>query len=316
MNTRLRAVAAAMAVSLSCSARAVECESVVPTHDSNARTWTTPRASQSGVTWSRGRLFEHVVIVVLENQDYADVIRNSVFRKIARKGRVFSRFVGTFHPSYPNYLAMIGGRYFDTVSDELKVIGPAQATVVNELEAKGLTWAAYAERYPGKCFLGAEDGSALYQRKHVPFLSFASITEQQQRCEHIVDLASFDWKQLPNYAFVTPDMCNDGHNDRNCPGAKTQIGRAGRWLSQFLAPPLREPRILDDTLVVITFDESSRYDRNHIFTAFLGAMVKTGRADATCLDHYNVLRTIEDNFALETLGGEDAASSPITTVWK
>jgi acid phosphatase len=295
---------------------AVECVSVVPMQDSNTRTWTTPRASQSGVAWSGGRLFEHVVIVVLENQDYTDVVRHPVFRRIASKGRVFSRFRGTFHPSYPNYLAMIGGRYFDTVADEQKTVKPTQPTIVNKLEAKGLTWKGYAERYPGKCFLDAQDGSALYQRKHVPFLSFASVAEQPQRCEHIVDLTSFDWKQLPNYAFVTPDMCNDGHNDKNCPGAKTRLGRAATWLSKFLEPPLREPTILDKTLVVITFDESNRYDRNHIFMAFLGGMIKTGRADTTCLDHYNVLRTIEDNFGLETLGGEDATSSPITTVWK
>ena len=32
--------------------------------------------------------------------------------------------------------------------------------------------------------------------------------------------------------------------------------------------------------------------------------------------HYNVLRTIEDNFGLEPLTANDRAASPITDIWK
>jgi acid phosphatase len=89
-----------------------------------------------------------------------------------------------------------------------------------------------------------------------------------------------------------------------------------QWLDGFLQPILNDPVAMTGTLVVVTFDESAHYAHNRIVTLFLGPMVKSGYTDLTCVDHYNVLRTIEDNFALGTLGGEDARSSPITSVWK
>ena len=72
------------------------------------------------------------------------------------------------------------------------------------------------------------------------------------------------------------------------------------------------------TLIVVTFDESMSQggqDDNHIYTVFLGNMVKKGYVEEHPYDHYNVLRTIEANFSLGTLSVQDAASSLITHVW-
>jgi hypothetical protein len=43
--------------------------------------------------------------------------------------------------------------------------------------------------------------------------------------------------------------------------------------------------------------------------------VKTGYVESHPYDHYNVLRTIEDNFGIGTLGLADSTSSPITGIW-
>src|SRR5437588_318918 len=81
---------------------------------------------------------------------------------------------------------------------------------------------------------------------------------------------------------------------------------ASRWLQGFLEPdwnngePLWKHKAFMDTLIVVTFDES--YDTspeagNHIYTVFLGSMVQhrpEGIPDN--YNHYNVLRTIEENF--------------------
>jgi hypothetical protein len=73
--------------------------------------------------------------------------------------------------------------------------------------------------------------------------------------------------------------------------------------------------------VVLTFDESDHNADNRIFTLFLGDMVKeANQQDPKVLDrhytHYNVLRTIEDNFGLEPLAAGDRDASPITDIWK
>ena len=69
-------------------------------------------------------------------------------------------------------------------------------------------------------------------------------------------------KTTPRFAFITPNLCSDGHDDP-CAGTNSTGGRAGglTGADQFLQAWM--PLILDspaykhgDTLVVITFDEA------------------------------------------------------------
>ncbi|MGA8180855.1 MAG: alkaline phosphatase family protein, partial [Desulfobacterales bacterium] len=68
------------------------------------------------------------------------------------------------------------------------------------------------------------------------------------------------------------------------------------------------------SLLIITFDEGGGKESNHIFTLFVGEKVKHGRYDQK-IDHYRVLRTIEEMYGLPYAGGS-AASSAISNVWK
>src|SRR3984893_18964792 len=58
--------------------------------------------------------FDHVLIVVLENQDFQSAIRNDLLKSLARRGVIFSNFGNLYHYSYPNYLAMVAGSDFGT----------------------------------------------------------------------------------------------------------------------------------------------------------------------------------------------------------
>jgi hypothetical protein len=253
-----------------------------------------------------GRQFEHVLIIVLENEDNSRVLQNPYMKKLADRGRFFSDYNGLFHPSYPNYLALVAGGFFHTRGDFQKTIDAR--TIADLLEAHKLTWTQYAENYPGNCFLGehSADRARLYYRKHVPFLSFKEI-QTTDRCANVVSADKFDPHHLPNYAFYTPNMRNDGHD--------TGLDFAAHWLQGFLDPLLADPIVMKDTLIVVTFDESASPSSNHIYTVFLGDMVKPG-TDPRRRDHYSLLRTIEDNFGLGTLGPGDAAAAPIADAWK
>jgi hypothetical protein len=266
----------------------------------------TPRHLQVPDTWTVGRVFEHVLIIVLENQDYETVRKHPYMKYLGAQGSLFAQFYGLFHPSYPNYLAMVGGKFFGTIGDVQKDIDAK--TIADLLEAKQLTWKQYAEGLPGPCFTGSLYGS--YARKHGPFISFISIQHAPERCAHVVDERAFDPHHLPHYAFYSPDMIHDGHD--------TSLDTAAAWLKGFLAPLLADSSIMDTTLIVVTFDESASQgvqDDNHIYTVFLGNMVKQAYVEERPYDHYNVLRTIEENFGLGTLGAQDAASFPIVHVW-
>ena len=301
----------------------------VSVHKQNPDTLATPRQASSDAKWAQGRIFDQVLIVVLENQDYTTVKDHPYFAELANRGTSFSRFTAPFHPSYPNYLAMVGGKFFDTVKDEQRNIPAGQKTIADLLEAQKLTWGAYAEGYPGgtkECRTDEQAANGLYFRKHVPFLSFASITNSAQRCANVrsVTASTFDRATLPNYAFYTPDMCNDGHNlcvktNKKLSAkeqSKMKLNQTAAWLRTLMSPLLADASFMKKTLVVVTFDESESYKNNHIYTAFLGGMVKEHNTNDGCYDHYNVLRTIEENFGLGTLDGEDKKSDPIRGIWK
>ena len=61
---------------------------------------------------SSPRRFDHVVIIVLENQDFLTAMDDPYLAWLATRGTLFTNFRGLFHNSYPNYLAMVGGRAF------------------------------------------------------------------------------------------------------------------------------------------------------------------------------------------------------------
>jgi Phosphoesterase family len=263
-----------------------------------------PLAKESAPLAAHG--FGHVLIIVLENQNYGDAIADPYLGSLAKQGASLSNFHQLSHPSYPNYLAMIDGKTNQPTSNQQLSLN--EKTIGDLLEAKGLTWKNYAEGYPGSCFPGSSAG--LYARKHVPFMSFI---HDQDDCDNIVPGSELveDLKNhaLPNYMFYSPDTDDDGHD--------TGLAFGSKWLQGFLEPLRRDQAFLKETLVVVTFDESAggAGDTNHVYTVLLGDMVRPGEYKER-YNYFNVLRTIEENFGLSPLADGDGGAKPITNVWK
>ena len=288
--------------------------------------------------------FDHVLIVVLENQSYESAIQNDLLKSLAKNGAIFSNFGNLYHYSYPNYLAMIAGSDFGTHKPQL--FSDNQRTFNADSEhrtiADLLNWKNYAEDYPatptaGEPFLGDRKGR--YARKHVPFLSFRSIQNKSfhnvvavdthaQDNAFVTDVGSFiadpQTHPLPEYMFYSPNLDDDGHDPTSNP--QEGLKKAADWLRVFLTTwlhfsdttwvPKDEP--MKHTLVIVTFDESEGNNKpERIYTVFLGAMVKPQEITAG-YNHYSVLRTIEDNFGLDPIHKEsgDGAASVITGIWK
>jgi hypothetical protein len=284
--------------------------------------------------------FDRVVIIVLENGDYEVAVKDKNLADLAAHGASFSNFHALFHPSYPNYLAMVAGTEFG-IHRRGRYLADRQVnfsndashkTIADRLIAGGLDFKNYAEELPeGTCPYRidsqhvAKSKKGDYVRRHVPFLSFKEV--QEKWCDRVVRVDSGKGNGLLGddntfvkdakaglvaYSFYTPNMNNDGHN--------TNVGVAAEWLHKFLDKAFPE-KLRKGTLVVVTFDESDHNSDNRIFTLFLGDMVKEGsQQDPKVLDrhytHYNVLRTIEDNFGLEPLAAGDRDAEPITDIWK
>jgi len=282
--------------------------------------------------------FDRVVIIVLENVDYEVASQNKDLAALAAKGASFTNFHALFHPSYPNYLAMIAGTDFGihekgrlrADNQENFPNDAAHRTIADRLVAAGLEFKQYAEELPDAPCPWQVSGQNVftkkgnYVRRHVPFLSFREV--QEKWCDHVIRVDSTKTnfltpdnffirdakKGLVAYSFYTPNMRNDGHD--------TSVAVAGAWAKKFLDETFPES-LRKGTLVVVTFDESGGNSDNRIYTLFLGDMVKEAsqqdpKALAVKYTHYSVLRTIEDNFGLEPLTENDREAKPITDIWK
>src|SRR5262249_41746199 len=83
-----------------------------------------------------------IMLIVLENQDADDVMQDKRFLTLASRGALFTRSYGVAHPSYPNYLALVGHHVeLQDWSDKQKTL--SEISLANKLEAKGLRWKSY-----------------------------------------------------------------------------------------------------------------------------------------------------------------------------
>ena len=281
-----------------------------------------PSAMQAQIDFASpaGKHFDQIVIVMMENEGTNEALADPYIVSLVRRGAWFSNYRAITHPSFPNYLAIVAGSTFGLDSDHRPppLKGP---TIVDRLEEKNLTWKSYAEDYPGGCYLGSAAGAGrlaptaapteLYVRKHVPLLAFASIQNNPARCGRVVAASQFmrDARagKLPNYSFYTPNMFNDGHD--------TSLEASSTWLKGFVRNLESTIAMHQRTLVVITWDEGGGRE-NRVLALLLGTVVNPGRY-AVPLTHYSLLRTIEENFGLSTVGaGDGKASSFPESVWR
>ena len=254
------------------------------------------------------RSFKKVFQIVLENTNAEVALKQPFLAQLAKEGAYLNQFYAITHPSQANYIAMTSGDTNGYSGDEFKTVDVLN--IVDLLEAKGKTWKLYAEDFPGDCYLGESHGR--YVRRHTPLISYANIQNNSDRCAKIVNAAQLDKDItagcLPDYAFYVPNLDHDGHD--------TGVKIADRWLSHDFGLRFKDPNFMKDQLVVITFDESANNgSENKIYTVLLGDAVTPGRVSNERYDFYNLLRTIEDQFNLGTLGKNDEKAEPITGIW-
>lgn len=222
------------------------------------------------------KIFDHVIVVMFENEYCGLVLQNTVMQSIAAQGVQLTNYFGTYHPSQTNYISSIAGEQCGWSSDDTVWPLLKQKTIVDLLEAAGVSWKAYMEDYPGTpwnsqwatpaylqaqtlpasappSFAPSRDGSVFdgtdYFKKHNAFSSFAANQSSQSRWQQIVDLAQFSTDlqngNLPQYCWITPNIWNDGHylqGTQSTPQDRTiLIGQIARWLSNEFLGPLSFP---------------------------------------------------------------------------
>jgi hypothetical protein len=273
----------------------------------------------------------HVFIIVLENEGYHITFEPKspapYLKDLARQGALLSNYFAVGHFSLDNYVAMVSGQAPNplTQSDCQKFVefvqtGTAKdgqaigsgcvypvgiSTVVNQLEAKGLSWKGYMEdmgnipsRESATCghpTIGQPDGTLQavvgdqYATRHNPFMYFHAIIDAPTCSAHVVNLSMLDAdlrsiETTPNYAFITPNLCNDGHDGggaRKCvDGEPGGLISANKFLKGLVPRILASPAFKKDGLLIVTFDEAdidAKYD-----TATKAVKLESGDTSACC----------------------------------
>jgi hypothetical protein len=228
-------------------------------------------------------------------------------------------------------------------------------TVANQLSAKGLTWKGYMEdmgnvasREAPACghpALNSQDQTQTavagdgYVSRHDPFVYFHSIIDDQSYCNsHVVPLGTptgtsglaADLQSVattPNLSFITPDVCDDGHDFpcSNESSATSALADIDNFLSTWVPMITNSAAFKQDGLLVVTFDESSfpsdsssccgetpgpdtplpgvtGLGGGRTGAVLLSPFIAPGTVSNVAYNHYSLLASIEDHFGLGRLG--------------
>ncbi|KAF4637428.1 hypothetical protein G7Y89_g661 [Cudoniella acicularis] len=261
-----------------------------------------------------GKTFNRFVTIWCENTDYDMAAGDPNFQWIASQGITLNNYNALAHPSQPNYVAAVGGSSHGIDSDSFTRISSSSKTIVDLLEAAGVSWSEYQEDLPYSGFeasyVNQQTGANDYVRKHNGLVSYDSVTSNLDRLAKIKNFTMFDRdlanNQLPQWMFITPNMTNDGHD--------TSVTVAGEWARGFLTPLLSNSNFMQKTLILVTFDETeTQTGINNVFSVLLGDAVPAssrGTTNATAYNHYSQMATVENNWSLGNLGLGDATGVP------
>jgi phosphatidylinositol-3-phosphatase len=300
-----------------------------------------PASPRSAVAWSKTfPVYDHIVIVVEENKDYDEIIDDGTMVKskapyingtLRKEGANLIQMFAEEHVSQGNYFWLFSGSNqgvgFRDGIPSWRFEAPNLGTA---LINRGWSFKGYSEDLPA---IGSEafDDSALYARKHAPWVSFSNVPNGNTvATSSNLRFADFptgpDFTSLPTIALVVPNLVNDMHNGH----PPKSILKGDTWLQDHLDAYYQWAKT-HNSLLIVTWDESDNQGgpakdasvlgltdpffkgidqhaknmRNRIATIFAGAHIKAGDySEGKGVTHVNLLRTLEAMYGLPRSGAQ------------
>ena len=282
---------------------------------------------------------DRIIVLVLESYrsdevDPASIASNPFLTKLAAQNRVAVNYYGVWKPSLPNYIAMIGGDVFGVRNNLGSCFNPDHATkcngvdapnLVDQLEAANIAWEGLFELMPRAGFLGEKfpEGATRYAQKHNPFVYFKSVALDPAR---LAKLKSFVPDELhaeladpltaARFIYIVPNLCDDEHGSAGCRPDAVTLAAGDAFLAATIPAIIDAPAFTDRSVLFITWDNSTGNGaccgdwrgggRIPLIAVTKHAM---GVRGTTPSNHYSLLATIEDGFALPRLANAKGAAT-------
>jgi len=282
---------------------------------------------------------------------------------LTAQGQLLRQYYAIGHASLDNYIAMVSGQGPNIVTQSdcvfyMNVVPGLQTsffgqtlgqgcvypvparTVADQLGASGLSWKGYMEDMTTACrhpALNTFDTTQQarpgdqYAARHNPFVYFHSLLDFGDCLAHDVDLSQLQTdlasaSTTPNFAFITPNLCDDGHDSPCVDGRPGGLATADQFLQTWVPRILNSPAWSEGSLLVIAFDEAESSDTTaccgeipglntpnpggstpgpgggRTGAVLISQFIQTGSVNDTPYNHYGLLRSIEDLFGLAHLG--------------
>ena len=271
---------------------------------------------------------DHIVILIEEDRA-ANALGDPnlpYFNQLASSGLVFSNSQGlntVDQLGEMNYLALFSGSTQGVIDDGrgYTFTGPNLGKSLNS--TSGLSFVSYAESLPadGSQVQQASDGTHpdLYTRSYNAAAMFtdagngkinADVNKTFDSFKNLAGMAN-TYANLPTVSFVIPNNLNNSHGSNDAAPFATDPSvydllrhNADTWLQQNVDAYVQWART-HNSLLIITGDEGDRARTfaNGLTTIITGdPRLFVAGNDANAINHYNLLRTIEDMYGVAPLG--------------
>ena len=276
-------------------------------HSRKCSSTTTTSAASSAVCGSLAgqtpsTTYSHVIWIWMENKAYSDVIGSASApyeNQLAASCGLATNYFGITHPSLPNYIAATSGSPQGIADDNPPASHPLSLLSLFGQVSSG----SYEESMPANCSLG---DTYPYAVKHNPEAYYLSLRTQCQAQD--VPLVQFDPHNLPQFSFITPNLCSDTHD--------CSVDTGDAWLRQFLPPIFASADYRSGrTVVFLTWDEDDSSSGNHVPLIEMSAHTAPGTRTCARFDHYSLLKTTEELLGVTSDLGAAANATSMRTAF-
>ena len=241
---------------------------------------------------------DHVFVIMMENTSYSDLLSPSnpntrFIQGIASRYGLETNYYGVTHTSLPNYVAATSGSTWGSNADD-----EAQAdlgyfnhlNLADQLDQAGVSWKGYMESMPSAaytgdygdcstpapdpdCTAGGDTGTALYVRKHNPFMQYPDVFDDAERLAHLVPLtqltSDLSSGKVPQFAWISPNICNDMHggapacpypNSPTDPAQATLYKDGNTFLETWVKAIMSSRAWTGHSAIFVTWDEGGYED--------------------------------------------------------
>jgi hypothetical protein len=259
-----------------------------------------------------------IMVVMMENQNYSDVIGQSdqpYTNSLAAQYGLATNSYAFSHPSLPNYLEMVSGSNQGVNADNPPSSDsfPGVPTLADQLVSGGYRVAAYAESLPSD----PSNDSGLYDVKHNPWEYFPNAPMPVKNGSTL--LSDLNGASPPDFVWYTPNLTDDGHTGVPTDTESHEQAGSEAFLSSFIPSVQTTAWYKSGGQIIIEWDES-RTDSNdvnggqggggHVATIVVSQDLKANpHQDAVSVATAGILRSIEHLYQVPYLGAASAASN-------